>query len=98
MWPPICPHVEPSSDQAMVVMVTIFNELGTIKIKKTAAMYELVPNASFWTMHQYGGNILSFLCYLQQTAHIGKESYVEVMTKTYNWFGLERDYLHGIIV
>ena len=99
IWLPICPREEMATDQALLAMVHIFEELGMI-VKQDNGEYALGDTTPQRMIFQYGDvltikkwhNLKYYI--LKKYTTIGKEEYVSIMMETYKRFVKIQDYLH----
>lgn len=99
IWLPICPREEMATDQALLAMVHIFEELGII-VKKDNGEYALGYSTPHRMIFQYGDALtikkwhtLKY-CALKKHTTIGKEECVSIMLETCKRFVKTQDYLH----
>ena len=99
IWPAITPREEMSTDEAVLAMITIFEELGMIE-PTNYGTYTYVKGSENRLVFQYGDVLTIKKWYslgyylLRQITTIGKEDYVKLMMTVYNQFAKMQDYLH----
>ena len=99
IWPAIVPREEMSTDEAILAMIKIFEELGMIEPTKHGS-YTYVKGSENRLVFQYGDVLTIKKWYslgyylLRQITTIGKEDYVNLMMTVYSQFAKMQDSLH----
>ncbi len=99
MWPPISPWEEVSTEEALLAMVNIFDELsfidkapnGCYNLNKTAKDRFVFQLGDVATIRKWHGLLWPIV---QQYTAIGKEEYTQTIHSVYERFYFVQDYLH----